>query len=387
MGNENIIETGVDRLLALIESKDRVSLSEAAKHLSVPKQVVEEWVNFLEDKELIHIQYKFTIPYLMKKQVSEKEVAIRTKEFEGRKEGFVRKVESTLASIETETSGLREAQSDFKKFSDSIEAQLGKVKKELDTLEKYDGLKKDIDDEIIKQQATFEARVMDLKDEVETKKHKYDLIDKKVVKEEDILDKEKSRADGLLRREKELIGKLASVKEEITELGDTLSSEDKVIQLEEKHIKDLHDEAENLRTELKDRKEGIQKLVDQSKAKEDEIFDMQKKVLDKIAEESKKIHGKVVVSKEAKRKFTDFFEKKVQMDIIMDKVTNDLSTLQQQLKGLITEAHAVDFTKKKANAKEHANKLEKKFQEIQKKKTAFQGEVGKLNKLFKGLKK
>ncbi|NOZ80702.1 MAG: hypothetical protein GXP63_03430 [DPANN group archaeon] len=386
MVKDGIITTGVDKLLELIESKNRVSLGEAAKTLSVPKTVVEEWVNFLEEKELIQVQYKFTTPYLVRKQMTEKEILERANEFKGHREGFVRKVESALALLETETLSLRNAQNNFKKFSEGIEQELGKVKKELDTLDKYDHLKKDMDDEILRQQTVFEQKILDLKKQVKLKQDRYNLIEKKVKAEEDTLQDEKSRAESLMKKENGLAKKLDHLKQAIIELGGALSGENKVIKLEETHIDLLRTQAEALNQEMEERKSGIQRIIDESKRKETEILRMQKEIIDKIASETKKIHGKVSVSKEAKEHFRSFFDKKVRMDIMMDKVTGDLSRLEQELRELIVEAQAVDFTRKKTNAKEHAAKLEKKFKDIRKKKELFMHEAKKLNTLMKDMK-
>ena len=86
VANIGTIRTGVDRLVELIERRKRISLKDAATELAVPRIVIEEWVNFLEEKEIIKIEYKLTTPYLVKKDVTTKDVEKKTKEFHGRKE-------------------------------------------------------------------------------------------------------------------------------------------------------------------------------------------------------------------------------------------------------------------------------------------------------------
>ena len=56
MGN---IQTGVDRLVALIKEKEKISIDEAAKTLGVSKINIQEWADFLEEEGIIEIKYGF----------------------------------------------------------------------------------------------------------------------------------------------------------------------------------------------------------------------------------------------------------------------------------------------------------------------------------------
>jgi len=63
MGNE-IVQTGVDELLALLSYTSKIPLTEAAKKLNVHIDVVQAWVDFLVEERIIGIEYKFTTPYI-----------------------------------------------------------------------------------------------------------------------------------------------------------------------------------------------------------------------------------------------------------------------------------------------------------------------------------
>ncbi len=61
---EEVIETGVDELLALLKKTSRISITDAAKELKITASVVQTWVDFLVEEKIIGVEYKFTKPYI-----------------------------------------------------------------------------------------------------------------------------------------------------------------------------------------------------------------------------------------------------------------------------------------------------------------------------------
>lgn len=60
----NLVETDVDLLISLVKSKGTISVDDAAKSLRVPLAIVQRWVDFLVEEEILGIEYKFITPYL-----------------------------------------------------------------------------------------------------------------------------------------------------------------------------------------------------------------------------------------------------------------------------------------------------------------------------------
>ncbi len=77
MGLETV-ETGVDELMRLLEKSGKIQLSEAAKQLKLPVNVIQAWVDFLVEERMVGVEYKFTVPYIYinKKTVDQKNVII-----------------------------------------------------------------------------------------------------------------------------------------------------------------------------------------------------------------------------------------------------------------------------------------------------------------------
>jgi len=66
------ITTAVDSLVKLVNNKGRISLDSASKELGLPENILNEWATFLDKEGIIHIEYKFTTPFLMSKSSGEK---------------------------------------------------------------------------------------------------------------------------------------------------------------------------------------------------------------------------------------------------------------------------------------------------------------------------
>ncbi|MCM2325625.1 MAG: hypothetical protein NDI94_04125, partial [Candidatus Woesearchaeota archaeon] len=149
------LETGVDRLLELIELEKRVSIDDAAKKLGVSKVVVQEWADFLEEEKIISIEYKFSKTYLVVRILSDKEIKVKEKEYSSEKDAFVRKVEASLKNLENDSLGFEKIKKEFESLKKDLGSELTKVESEVKELEKYEYLKKNLDTEIQKQVDDF----------------------------------------------------------------------------------------------------------------------------------------------------------------------------------------------------------------------------------------
>lgn len=58
------VETGVDALIALLESRGKLGIKEASDELKIDESFVQAWVDFLVEEKIIGIEYKFTKPYI-----------------------------------------------------------------------------------------------------------------------------------------------------------------------------------------------------------------------------------------------------------------------------------------------------------------------------------
>ncbi len=62
--NDDVVRTGVDDLLELLKVNTKTALTEVAATLKVPIPVVQAWVDFLVEENIVGIEYRFTTPYI-----------------------------------------------------------------------------------------------------------------------------------------------------------------------------------------------------------------------------------------------------------------------------------------------------------------------------------
>jgi hypothetical protein len=81
---EKTVKTGVDDLLALLKSVDKISLADAAHKLGISTALLQSWVDFLVEEEILGIEYKFTKPIIyMNKPPEEKRIRVKEESEEG----------------------------------------------------------------------------------------------------------------------------------------------------------------------------------------------------------------------------------------------------------------------------------------------------------------
>lgn len=70
------ITTAVDSLVKLVNKEGKIGVEEASKKLGLPINVLNEWATFLDQEKIIHIEYKFTTPFLRSIKKENKEIKV-----------------------------------------------------------------------------------------------------------------------------------------------------------------------------------------------------------------------------------------------------------------------------------------------------------------------
>ncbi|MFT7615686.1 MAG: putative ArsR family transcriptional regulator [Candidatus Woesearchaeota archaeon] len=81
LDGQGTITTGVDSLIALLEQKKKISIEEAAKQLHIKDVIVQNWVDFLVEEDIIGVEYKLITPYIFLKETSQKQSFDSKEEF------------------------------------------------------------------------------------------------------------------------------------------------------------------------------------------------------------------------------------------------------------------------------------------------------------------
>ncbi len=90
------LTTDVDQLLELLKTQEKIPMAEAAEELDVDLDVVQQWVDFLVEEQIVGVEYKFTKPYIYLNtpdQEEEEKEEEQIQNLEGIKEDFMDKAQ------------------------------------------------------------------------------------------------------------------------------------------------------------------------------------------------------------------------------------------------------------------------------------------------------
>ena len=378
------IETGVDKLVELISQVKSVSIDDAAKKLGISKVVIQEWADFLEEEKLITIEYKFSKTILKERKLSEKEVKEKQKEYSSEKDAFVRKVESSLKSLDGDSIGLEKIKKEFDNLKKDLGTEIVKVEKEVKDLEKYEYLKQNLDKEIQKQIAEFheiiDASHKDI--DAEQKRHQGLLQDLEIEKRE--FQVKEKRILSLEEKEAELMKRIQEIVVVAKDVEKRIGSEKTSLTDSEKKILNLQKVVTEIEGAITKKKKDIEPLINKAKKHEEQILALQEDILNKAREKTKAIKSQVDEGAKATAKFKEFFDKKSVISNLIDKIENEKKEFSDMFKALEKKALAFDLSTKSNVVSSHVKTLEKEYNDINKRKSVIREDLEKLIKLIKG---
>lgn len=378
------IETGVDRLVELIDKDKRISVEDAAKKLGISKIVIQEWADFLEEEKIISIEYRFSKTFLLQRKLTEKEVKNKEKEYSSEKDAFVRKVEASIKTLESDASGLEKIKTEFLEIKNSLGPEIDKVRGEVNQLQKYEYLKKNLDKDIEKQVETFQQILDRSHKEIdfEQKRHQQLLETLEIEKRE--LEVRERRFLSLEEKEKELMSRIQNIVELSKEIERRVSSERSTITESEKKILELESVVKNIEKNVVAKKSSIQPLLDEAKKHEEQILKLQQDILEKTRRKTEEIKSKVEEGTKYLQNFEKFFEKKTEIEAQITKTDSERKELEESFNRLKNKALAFDLSTKGNLGSSHIKELEKGLEDVNQKKSGFKQDLEKLIKLIKG---
>lgn len=378
------IETGVDRLVELINSEKKISIEEAAKKLGISKIVIQEWGEFLEEEKLITMEYKFSKTFLMERKLSEKEIKVKEKEYSSEKDAFVRKIESSLKNLENDSLGLENIKSEFNKLKEEIGSEIIKVQSEVKDLEKYEYLKKNLDTDIEKQVEEFHELIdkahKDL--DIEQKKH-HELIEQLDIEKREIQVKE-HRLSSLEEKESNLLKRTQEILETSKEISKRAQFEKTSIIDSERKVRELGKAVNDIELNINKKRKYIQPMLNKAKKHEEHILKLQDEILTKAKEKTFAIKSQIIESQKVTDNFQKFFDKKNQVGELIQKIEDEKDDIMNDFKILEKKALAFDLSSKSDTVGTHMKSLEKNLNEVNKKRNTLKENLEKLIKFVKG---
>ncbi|MBI2647139.1 hypothetical protein HYW99_01565 [Candidatus Woesearchaeota archaeon] len=374
----SIIETGVDKLVNLIKERGKIALADAAKELGVSETVVQEWSDFLEEEGIISIEYKLTKPYLVERKLTKKEVEKKAKEFTSKKDVFVRKAEVSLNFLEKQAEELKKVKGEFDKLKNELGLELDTTRNELKELEQYQQMREQLKKQIEEQKKDAQLKIEELTKQVLREQKKYQEMVTNIQKERKELATEKEEAKSIEESEKILNKKMLELKTMAVLLEKKILDEDTAIKNSELHIEKLNILMDGIKKRVEEEKSIIDPLVEKSREQEKKVLELQEKIMKKISEKRKNISD----VKEITKKVKDFFEKKLAVANLVDTINKDRNELETSLIDLIKKAKSFQLTVKSGDIGKQMLELEKRFNEVEKKRNNFESELKQLTSFF-----
>lgn len=378
------IETGVDKLVELINQEKKVSIDDAAKKLGISVVVIREWADFLEEEKIISIEYKFSKTILKERELSEKEITQKKKEYSSEKDAFVRKVETSLKNLESDSLGLEKIKKEFGNLKKEIGGEIAHVETEVKELEKYEYLKKNLDNDIKKQTDEFHEILNKAHKDLdyEQKKHQ-ELLEELEIEKREINVKE-HRILSLEDKETELMKRLQDVVSLSKEIEKKLGSEQKELKTSEVRVVTLNKSVEEIEENILKKKNYIEPLLKKAKEHEKEILNLQQEILEKAKEKTAAIKSQVNESIKATSKFKEFFDKKSEIEKLINTIDNEKKEMEESFKTLEKKALAFNISTKSSLVSSQMKDLEKNLSTVNNKKSKLKIDLEKLVKLIKG---
>lgn len=366
------IETGVDKLVEFINQKKKVSINEAANELGVGLPVIQEWADFLEDEGLITVEYKLSRTYLCERKLTKKEVEKKAKVYTFKKDAFTRKVESALSSLQRESEGFEKIKAEFSKLKDVIGSDIDQVREELQELKHYEDLKRNIDKDIIQQRLDYQDMINNIHRQIKDQKKSHETFLDDMNNEKEKIAEGRVELSYLEKREANLKKRVDALREIIRSLEDKIDEQRKIIKDSLKKVDSDLKQTDSVREQMKIKiVSELGPIIKAAKEKEEKVLAVQDSILKNIMEKKSKIDKYKFESTQASEKFKAFFSKKAKTQELIDAVAKDKIALEKELKELIQRAQSFNLSIKSSSVKEYIKDLQKKFKEIENKRTSF----------------
>ncbi len=382
----DVIVTGIDKLARLIDTVNRISISKAATQLKASPNLVEEWAKMLEKEGLVSIEYKLTVPYIVKRELSPQEVKQKVGAFKVKRDVFVQKGEFLLNFINKESAKIESVQKEYAKLKKKFGAELATVKEKVRELESAKAqrlkLKKDLfgqKDSFLKEAETIRKRVA--ADEAEYKK-----INEQFQKRHDDLMKKKA---DLAKMEKWGQDMVSYVQKQVADFNKRLADEQKAITGSKTSLRDLDKMATKLQKKVNAEHTELQSMIDKAAEKERKIIALENEMVRVVKEQSKTIKDEEGEAGALYDHFVKFVKRRTQMDDALERLIVERGELQKSLQSLILKSKTLGLlaASSKGNQQmlaEEIKKLESNFDRVEEQSNVFEKQIQKLIAMIKG---
>gem|GEM_PF-3666800 len=367
MGVSQQIETGVDRLIKLVQKKKRISVPDAAKELALPQEVIDEWATFLDEEGVLSIEYKFTTPYLVEHQLSDEEISKKTKDLAVRKQFVVRKAEAILEGIEKQHESIEQLKKDFIELRKDLGTEAASLESEFSKLATYDKQKKELDTKIKEEQRKFHAQLAAQSSIIAAEQAKYQRLLDQLKSEQKSIVHEQESAAALRQQESVVMRQLDQMNNAIQTLRQKIIDQDSYILSSEKNLRRILTLAGQVTASMELRKAQIHTAISEWKSKEQTLIEKQEQTIQQILAKTKSLNIDRTEKRMATIRVQKFFKSKQLLDGMVNGIAKEHEALRTELLSLVKAAKMVEALRGTSQLKTYAD-VQKHFENVDKKK-------------------
>jgi predicted ArsR family transcriptional regulator len=374
------IETGVDKLVALVAERKRVSVDDVAKELGVSTVVIQEWAQFLEEEGVLSMEYSLSKVFLTERKLSKNEVQKKEKEYSTKKDAFVRKAETTIQTLDQETQEFEVPHKDFEVLKQAVDRNVEDVKEKMKQLSHYEELKNKLDVVILQQKQRFEKLVAESHAQVKDEEEKYEQLIGKVQGEEVLAKEHLQKIQTIQRTEESVKERISALSTILQDLQEKAKGENEYAAKAAENTIRLQATAGRIEEALRVRREKvITPLIKLSQEHADKITGIQDEVIRKIRMKQDEINKQAGMDVAASEKFKKFFAKKQKLDELFKNIEDERAGLKKDLVDLMNKATAFRLAQQSANIKSYVGDLEKQYKDVEQKKEVLKDHIKQLH--------
>ena len=387
-GKKRVIETGVDKLVQLVQERKRLSVKDAAKDLGVSMASIEEWADFLEEAGLITIQTKFATLYLVEREMSSKDIVAKLREAKGEKEDFLRRIESSVNALDRDRDEVKLVSSEFSRIQSLLENNFETLKKKLEKLDDFRKSTSEIDVKEKEIERTYEKRL----DELESKFRKAHSDHEKVLKQVQAeIDSIKGDAQNLLllqKSQKDLQVKVSEAHKMLDKVESDILKENEGLTSDMERVAASNDAAEKIKKEISSGASELVSVTKALKASREEFRKMEsefRKDLELLGKGDITKVGAYKQSRELMDKFQKFLAQSKDMKELVKSAEKEEAELRKHFVTLVRRAQMFQVVAKSPKLKNDIAELGKELENIDAQRSTLSAKLRKLRMFMRSV--
>jgi chromosome segregation ATPase len=381
-----LIETGVDKLVSIVNEKGEISFKDAAKKLATPISSIEEWAKFLEEEDVIEINYKLATPYLRKKQLTQVQKRQKIDNFKKSKEIFDNKLEAATSYFNELDKKINNVTKMFQDVEGHLSSKLGKVEEEISLLRDAEKQKENLDEQILEAKRRSLNKIKEIEDHTRKEKISYERAfsqaKQELRKDDDLLKKSENFLQKVKDEENYLQKRLKEVQEMSKKIQDEVEVRSKMLADTEEHIIMVKKKHDLLKDDLESEQVVLKRMIDENEEQEKLIGELQKTIIAKMDEGEKRLDAKEKEIRDIPKRFKEMIEHKKDIKDLLNVITHEEIELKEEITELRRQSRILSLSIGTKDFGKEIDKLNLRISDITSKRAFFKEKVTKLIKLL-----